>query len=192
MLIFRNDDVNPNTNILKLTRMYDDIINEFPDCRIISGVTLFSRRGSKGSVYDLIPFKDMGLDWLYKVDSVFSQVSRIPGEIASHGLFHVDHSKLSKDAQEMSILPSCNFLKTKKFIPPFNRFNNDTREICFKNNIEILSGPEWKSFEFQKFEEDHRFWYFHSWRFTQEELRKVLNVSSRDLGQLQTNINVSA
>lgn len=183
-MIFRNDDINPNTNLVHIREIYDKINSIHPGSRIISGVTLFSRGGIKGSVYDDIPFKDKPMKWLYDVDSVISNIDKIPGEIASHGMLHVDHSRLSKDAQEMSILTSCHYLKTKLFIPPFNRFNSVTEEICMENEIILIGGENWKSFEFQKFNPDHKFWYFHSWRFTINELKKALYVNRGLVGQL--------
>lgn len=191
-MIFRNDDISSNTNLVHVREIYDKIKSKYPTCRIISGVTLFSRGGIKGSVYDDVPFKNKPLKWFYDVDSVVSNLDRIPGEIAAHGTLHVDHTKLSRDAQEMSILTACNYLQTKLFIPPFNKFNDRTLDICVSNNIDLISGAVWKSLEFNKFDSNYKFWYFHSWRYTINQFKKAIYVNRGNLGFVQTNAPVSA
>ena len=192
LLIFRNDDICSNTNLMRLREMYEVIKQEHPAVRIISGVTLFSSGGTKGSIYDDIPFKDKPTNWFYGVDSFIKDISRVPGEIASHGLLHVDHSKISRDAQEMSILTSCNYLGTNLFIPPFNKFNADTVRICLNNNITIFNSKKWKSIEFEPFNTDHEYWYFHSWRYDKDTLRKAISVNSGNVGQLQADACISS
>lgn len=176
-LIFRNDDVNPNTNYAELFECYKVIKELFPSCEIVSGVTLFSKTSNKGSVYPGVPFKDKPVDWFYNVDRFMDDLELIQfGKLASHGLFHVDHSKISYDAQEMSIISSCRFLGTDLFIPPFNRWNDDTIKICDDYALNLISMKgQWKSFEYEIFNSNHPFWYFHSWRFNVKELREVLN-----------------
>jgi hypothetical protein len=86
--------------------------------------------------------------------------------VASHGLIHLDHSRVGYDAQEMNILTSCNLLKTNMFIPPFNRYNEDTVKICEKNGIELLVGG-WKSLKFNEYDPEHEKWYLHPWEWKQ-------------------------
>lgn len=171
-IIFRNDDVNPSTDFKNLVDCYVELIKAFPGCRIISGVTLFGKDNVRGSVYEDVPFKDKPNEWFYDVDQVVWSKPSIPGEIASHGLFHIDHSKASRETQELSIISSCKFLDTSIFIPPFNRYNNDTIDICEKNGIEIyLPSDGWKSLEYEIFYPEHKKWYFHSWKFNPEKLK---------------------
>ena len=174
-MIFRNDDVNPNTNLEALKSQYGLIWKLYPKSRIVSGVTLFAKNGSSEAIYDDIPFKDKDVKWFYDVNLFLSNLD-VRSEIASHGLIHVDHSKLSRDAQEMSILSSCNYLHTTLFIPPFNRYNTDTIDICHENNIRLVVGDMWKSFEFQKFNPEHKFWYYHSWRYDIRKLHEALSM----------------
>lgn len=184
-LTFRNDDVCPSTDYQDLFNQYTLIKERFPYCRIISGVSLIGVKNRLGSVYPGAPFKDMPVDWFYIVDSIMKTDINLMSDIASHGLFHVDHSKISKDAQEMSILGSCNLLDTKVFIPPFNRYNEDTLDICKKNNIEIIIPSQgWLSLEFNDFNEFHKLWYFHSWRLSNDQMKGIFNGNRANLGQL--------
>ena len=173
-LVFRNDDVNFNTNKKSLASIYGVIHSIFPNAEIWSGITLFSQKNDKGSIYETTPFKNNNNSWFYSNADSFMHDYRHPlYKIASHGLYHIDHSKVSRETQEMSILGSCGYLKTNKFIPPFNKYNQDTLDICFDNNIDIkVEG--WKSIEHEKFTPEHKYWYFHSWRFTPNQLKEVL------------------
>ena len=182
-LFFRNDDINPNTDIPKLIKCYRVIRELYPKAEIYSCITLFAKDHAGGSVYPNVPFKDNPTEWFYGIDRGTKwnwQDIHVPwfGTIVSHGLFHTDHSKLSKDAQEMSIIASCSFLKTKTFMPPYGRQNEDTIRICRDNNIQLILNVEWKSLEFNKFDPSHKHWYFHSWRYTPEKLREALSVSA--------------
>lgn len=173
-MIFRNDDVNPNTDLEELRDIYSEIYHKYPDVTIISGVTVFSGASTKQSIYEEVPFKHKPKTWFYKVKHVINSWF---GKVASHGLLHSDHSVLSKDAQEMSILTSCSYLDTDIFIPPFNRFNEDTISVCKENNIQLIGYNEkWLSLEHNNFNDQHDKWYFHSWRIHKEKMRNMLNV----------------
>lgn len=180
MLIFRNDDVTSNTNPLDLQRVYGAIHTTFPDAEIWSCLTLFCQRNNRGSVYQDVPFKSKDTNWFYQNADAFMTYKPLSKlfKVASHGLYHIDHSKVSRETQEMSIVGSCSYLKTDRFVPPFNRYNQDTLDICFDNNIKII--PEgWKSLEHEEFDPTHKLWYFHSWRWTAAKLKDVLSGSLR-------------
>lgn len=173
-LIIRNDDVNFNTNPKKLGEIYGAIHSILPDAEIWSVISIFGGRNSKGAVYGDLPLKDKDVNWFYKhSDCVMGNFGTPLFKVASHGLFHIDHSVVSRQTQEMSILSSCALLKTNLFIPPFNRSNQDTADICFDNDITLVSGG-WKSMDCEKFDLNHRLWYLHSWRWTAEKLKDYL------------------
>lgn len=180
-LIFRNDDINPNTNFYRLGKMYLAILSVFPEAEIWSCVTLFGKTNKDGSVYPGVPFKDNPLKWFYDVDDVMPYYDEIFGKLVSHGLLHADHSELTKDAQEMSIVTSCKFLKTNTFVPPFNRYNLATVDVCKDNNIKLVTNQGWKNFEYEKFDVTQKKWYFHSWRWTPDSLKKLLDENSRNV-----------
>lgn len=188
MIIFRNDDVSANTDRKKLASIYGVIHTMYPDAEIWSCITLFAQNNFKGSVYLDVPFKDKETNWFYKNADSFVQEYRHPlYKVASHGLYHIDHSNVSRETQEMSILGSCSYLKTKIFVPPFNKFNQDTIDICFDNGITIKTDG-WKSLEHNDFDSNHKFWYLHSWRYTINALKDKLNAdiaNRKQLGQLQ-------
>jgi len=181
-LVLRNDDVNPNTDFKDMADLYCDISEYIPNCRIISCFNFFARTCESGSVYPCVPFKDRPVNWFYSVNRVLNPYL-VSGDCASHGLFHIDHTKVGRETQEMSILSSCNMLKVKTFVPPFNRFNEDTIDICKENDIWLVGLDEkWKSIEHEEFDPSYKYWYFHSWRFNQRSLRKVLSGSSVNVG----------
>lgn len=175
-MLIRNDDISPSTDIERLHEIYDCIRSIVPIVKIMSGVTLFGLYNTKESVYPDLPLRDKDNKYLYKTNRVINRYSHIPGEIASHGLFHVKHSELYKDAQEMSIVGSCNFLNTDKFIAPFNDYNQDTIDVCVENKIELVTKAHyWKSMEHNEFDPNYRYWYFHSWKWSVKKLRGYLN-----------------
>lgn len=190
-LIVRNDDVNPNTDFLRLKEIYDVIKSILPTVEIWSCVTVFAGRNKRGSVYGDIPFKDKGSAWIYQhSDCVMGLAPSSLSKVASHGLFHIDHSAADYQTQEMSIVSSCAYLKTKTFVPPFNRLNQNTLDICFDHGIEIIVAG-WRSMDCEVFDINHSLWYLHSWRWTPAALKDYLYAGLRSpkngagLGQLQ-------
>lgn len=165
-LTIRIDDVSENT-------LYQDLIWQLGvwrkmGARIICGINVFCKEAKSGSVYPDLPLSNHPSRYFFDVDKVWEFGRIFNGiDIASHGLVHADHSKLSRDAQEMSILTSCSILRSKLFIPPFNRINEETVRICADNGIEIIGNCAnriWKSLEFEAFDATHEFWYYHPWR----------------------------
>lgn len=100
-------------------------------------------------------------------------------EIASHGLIHVDHRLLTKSQQEMSILISCSLTKSSTFIPPFNKYNADTQDICREHKIKLIKFEDgWLSMEHNKFHQNHDKWYLHAREFTIESFKEWFNASN--------------
>ena len=177
-IIFRNDDVSMASNVWDVHDMYKTINNKLPDAEIWSAVTVFSK-GRSGPVNPKLMYsqsKDNPFDFFYDVDSVW-RYKRGFGKLVSHGLFHVDHSRLDFKSAEMSILGSCKFLETDIFIPPYGRVNDAVIDVCKKHGIKLELGyplDGWKSLEFNKFDPTHEKWYFHSWRYTPETFKMDL------------------
>ncbi len=189
MIIFRNDDVSANTNYYQMQEIYSVIKDNFsPDVEIITGVSVYCKRNNTGALYPDLPLKNKTNEYLYDVDAHVIDDGRLTNTIASHGLFHVKHSELLEDAQKMSIISSCKYLKTNKFIAPFNYYNNITEKICFENGIDLINSKyEWKSLEHNDFDSSHKYWYFHGWRFNKDTFRNKINadiatVNSKQLG----------
>lgn len=99
---------------------------------------------------------------------------------ASHGLIHVDHRLMTKEAQEISIITSCYLVATSApvsgkmmFVPPFNKWNGDTMEICKEHNIELVMFESgWTCPEHEKYSESIDLWYIHSREWTVETFKK--------------------
>lgn len=176
-LTFRIDDVSSNTDMPSLKRMIRFLKGEFI-CDVWLCVNIFSMRALDGSVYPNPPFKSRERAFFYGVNQYKDTTKMSLGQdaIVSHGLFHADHSALSRDAQEMSILGSCNILNASIFVPPFNRFNEDTRSVCSEHGIRLIESANegWRSLEHEPFTLAHERWYFHPWRFSEEEFKGVI------------------
>lgn len=96
---------------------------------------------------------------------------------ASHGLFHIDHRLLTKEVQEVSILASCSLSKSKIFVPPFNKWNKDTENICKNNGILLIKFEDgWKCAEYEPFDEKQDLWYIHAREWTLESFKKWLKL----------------
>jgi hypothetical protein len=86
---------------------------------------------------------------------------------AGHGLIHVDHRLLQKQAQELSIITSCSLSKSSFFVPPFNKWNDDTESICAEHGIKLIKFEDgWLCCEHNNFNPNHNLWYLHAREFT--------------------------
>lgn len=184
-LTFRIDDVSANTDLSELRKMIKYLKDSYV-CEVWLCVNPFSKESICGSVYPNPPFKDNSEHgFFYRTNKWMDGRSLKLGQdkIVSHGLFHADHSVLQYDAQEMSIIGSCEILKADTFVPPFNRFNNATDCICRMNKIKLVKSYEenWKSLEHEDFNLSHTNWYFHPWRFTFEEFKNALTRKRQDV-----------
>lgn len=113
----------------------------------------------------------------YEVDKC--GIPKIPDWItrASHSLIHIDHRLLTKEAQEMSILVSCSLIKCSILVPPFNKWNKDTEDICKEHDIKLIKFEEgWKCCEYNEYDDNHNLWYLHSREFTFENFKKWLKI----------------
>lgn len=184
-MVVRLDDVNPNLDWDDLHEQVTILQDYFDE--ILLGVNLFGKESVNGAIHPCLPMKNQSTKYFYDVDrmvnmeiiNTFSQMDKV--EIVSHGLVHAMHSKLTKDAIEMSILTSCSFLGTKQFIPPFNEVNADVVAVCQENGIELIGNNDkydWHSLETDTFSKDMKDWYYHPWRLNAEQLYLALDRAS--------------
>lgn len=174
--ILRVDDVGSNTDMKELSEMLRAYRLRVPNGKIWLAVSMLSKANTIGSVYPDPPFKHKEKEYFYNVNSMIRDFD-LDGEIVSHGLVHADHSKLQYDAQEMSIVTSCNFLGTKIFVPPFNRYNEATEGVCRINKIDLVKVQDgWKSLDYNEFNMNHKKWYFHPWKYAASTFKKVIGV----------------
>lgn len=171
---FRFDDV-CGTADMKLTNQLTDIlINRFPYCSVIWAISPLVHDSQKDT-QRVFPKEWNALSDFrqhYKLNT-FSEINGRDGVIvATHGLIHVDHRLLSREAQELSILLSASLVNANIFVPPFNKWNSDTESICFDNDIKLIKFEDgWKSMEFNKFNEDQQLWYLHAREWTIESFK---------------------
>lgn len=169
----RFDDISRNTNMTVVDGMIEHVIRlNYTPMLCVSPLTHSSER-TTGRVFPerIKPLSDHRS--FYKVNSCMVSFQRDNCIIASHGLIHVDHRLLSYEAQEMSILVSCSLTNSLTFVPPFNKWNKDTEQICMDNNIELVKYEDgWRSMEYNKFDPSHNKWYFHPYLWTPESFKK--------------------
>lgn len=189
-MIFRLDDISGNTNFTKLSRLLHTILSRY-NCEIWLAASILSKKNSKGSVYPDPPFKDKENDYFWDVDQFFTNLDLHENlmpyvKVVSHGLLHCDHTRVDRDAQEMSIVTSCNILGADIFVPPFNRWNYATSEICDEHDIELVRYEDgWLSLEHNDFYPSHERWYLHPWMWTNKKLKDKLDASKK-LGQFHS------
>lgn len=172
MTIFRNDDVNPNSNIEDIKKIYALIKQYVPDAKIYSAINIFAKTSDNGSAYQQIVHNEIDFK---DVDKMFD-FSQLPflENIISHGVWHLDHKHTDPEVQLYSIVSSCRLLNTNIFIPPFWRWNATTQQICRKNNIKLWVNEPWVNLDDQPFDPSHKFYLLHSWKHTPESFEQIL------------------
>jgi len=180
-ILFRNDDVNPNSDFKAIRKMYDTILQYFPNAEIYSCVNLFSQETSEGNVYP--PTKKLAKDRDYfLVNKMFDFKSlKYLERIVSHGMWHLDHKHCNNELQKYSIVSSCRILKTNLFVPPFWRYNQDTRDICSEYGIKLWVDTTWINFDNLDIIPEKRYYLFHSWKFTPESFAKKMKENIKTL-----------
>ncbi len=173
---FRFDDVCINANLDTIADVTYYLLEHFPSCEIIYGISPLVHSGVGERVFPKI-FNAMS-DYrnFYTPDRIgFPKLGELNDSVvlAGHGLIHVDHRLLHPKAQEMSILVSCSLAKSKIFIPPFNKWNSATDHICEENGIELIKFENgWLSCEHNDFNPEHKLWYLHARDFNINDVIK--------------------
>lgn len=181
--IFRFDDVCINADMSHVEKMTNFLFKNFPNCEIIWAISplvhdmsLESNSVSKQRIFPKILNAHSDFKVYYKVDKAGLPDFNPNVTIAGHALIHVDHRLLDRSAQEMSILISCSLCKSKVFVPPFNKWNKDTEEICKENDIKLIKFEDgWKSIEYNKYDPNHNLWYLHAREIEFENFTKWFN-----------------
>jgi len=91
----------------------------------------------------------LGIPDLARVSKMDEHVS-----FCAHGMFHIDHRLISKEAQEINIISSLSLVEheckthdldfIRAFIPPFNKTNSDTTEIGKDHRVHIVAWDEYR------------------------------------------------
>lgn len=157
---FRNDDVSYDTCFEKF-QIFCQIFHQYGLTQV-HGITLYGRTStlfndglipveyeneksiSMMSNRKIIELSD-GIRFADRIDLI-NYLSKIPDEIALHGLYHTDYSKMTYAEQKSDIeegLKILNQLFPNKFIQyfiaPFNKTNKHTFTVCKEFNLEVLT-----------------------------------------------------
>ena len=180
---FRFDDVCINANMDLINDMTNFLVDRFPNCVVLWGVSPLvhdmseeKNEVTKQRIFPKILNAHSDYRRYYDVDLAGLPDFNTKATLAAHGLVHVDHRLLPKPAQELSILISVSLVKSKIFIPPFNKWNKDTDEICKDHGIELIKFEDgWLSMEHNKYNETHDKWYLHAREFSFESFKEWFN-----------------
>lgn len=173
MLTFRFDDVCVNADLNLIQQMTDYVYDTFQDCTVIYGVSPLVHRTNNQRVFPEILNAMSDNRNFYKVEIAGIPKLDARPMRAGHGLIHIDHRLLTKEVQELSIIASCSLVGAHMFIPPFNKWNKDTEEICAGNDIGLVKFESgWKSMEYNSYNLKHRLWYLHAREWTIESFKQ--------------------
>lgn len=178
--IFRFDDVCINTDMGLIEKMTEFIYAEIKNSEVMYCISPLVHDMSYENIKDkqrifpkiLNAYSDYKM--YFNIDKLgLPEIKNKDIILASHGLIHVDHRLLTKEQQEMSILISCSLVKSKYFVPPFNKWDKNTEQICQDNNISLIKFEEgWLSMEHNCYYENHIKWYLHSREFEFENFKQ--------------------
>jgi hypothetical protein len=182
---FRFDDICINTDLKNAIEIAEYIKKNVPNVEIIFCISPLVHdissddedNISRQRVFPKIFNAYSDFRKFYEVDKC--GIPEIPTWITrgSHSLIHVDHRLLTKEAQEMSILVSCSLIKASIFVPPFNKWNKNTEDICKEYDIKLIKfEDEWKCCEYNEYNHKHNLWYLHSREHTLESFKKWLKI----------------
>lgn len=171
-MIFRIDDVSVNTDRGGLYALIDTVRRHVPGVKILLAVSpLVHDVSHEPSPDNERPFPKILLAMSDHRKMFSVQRCGIPGDltcigedaIASHGLVHVDHRLMGREAQELSIVTSCSLVESSIFVPPFNKWNKDTESVCAEHGIELVKFEDgWKHVNYNVFDPGHLKWYMHT------------------------------
>jgi hypothetical protein len=194
---FRNDDVAWDTPL----KRFEDFCQIFHRYNLIQihGVTLrgrtasFFQNGQEATEYDseasissLDNQRIVELSQNYRFedrDDLIAFLRQGPDEIALHGLYHTDYSRMTAEEQRRHIHQGLEILEKlfphkpiRYFIPPFNRFNEATAQVCQEVGIYplstlgvhleaemdhlVLSADTWYRYHHHRFYPESRFRYY--------------------------------
>jgi hypothetical protein len=170
-MIFRIDDVSVNTDLEKLKKIVNTIGKAAPQAKFLFAISPLVHDVSKERVGD----HERAFPRLLSAHSDHREMFSVrrlglpefkvgySAQLASHGLVHVDHRLMGREAQELSIVTSCALVDTSTFVPPFNKYNKDTIDVCEEHGIDLVKFEHgWRHVRFNDFEPTHELYYLHT------------------------------
>ena len=172
-MILRFDDITKYTDLDEIHEMVSPLLSK--GVKIMFCISPFVAGDDKDRVFPAIWKAYSDPCKFFEVEDMGIPDTPYYAKIASHGLIHIDHRLLHTGAQAMSIVASCSLLNCKTFVPPFNKWNHITEQICASYDIELIKFEDgWLSCEHNKFDPEHEKWYLHHRNFTQEKWNQWL------------------
>jgi hypothetical protein len=187
--IFRFDDVCLNTDMKLIEDMSEFIFDNINNVSVVWGVSplmhdmSYENQRDKQRTFPKILNAYSDYRIFFNVDRAgIPEIKNKNIIVASHGLVHVDHRLLTKEQQEMSILISSSLCKSTTFIPPFNKWDKNTEEVCKQANITLIKFEEgWLSMEHNHYNKSHFKWYLHSRAFSLKSFKEWFNLNKNEL-----------
>ena len=188
--MLRIDDISVNLDYERLTSFLQLVRSKYPQVSILLAVSPMvfdmskwepTSESTKERVFPAIlnamsdhrvyfKVEKIGIpSWLHDV------VDKYQCTLATHGLIHVDHRLLSRDLQELSVISSASLVNAKIFVPPFNKYNDETVEICHRNEIELIRWEDgWTHLGYHPFADNGRKYYVHLHDYPGEKLFSLI------------------
>ena len=184
MKTFRFDDISINTDMVTANKMMEYIYKNIPSSRVIYAMSPMvfnmSKEDSSERKQSLFPKMMNALsDYKLRYKVQLCGLPDIPSKVirAGHGLVHIDHRLMDKPAQELSIVASCGLADGNIFVPPENKWNHHTEDICREHQIELIKFENgWLSMEHNLYDESHDLYYCHPRAFKSWFENKKLDV----------------
>ncbi len=176
-MIFRIDDVTINTPPAKLKQIIDLILRYYPSAEIWNAVALCVADMSSDPKPDRMNPSIWNCHSDHRIFYTMNKIgvpdlTDIPGKVVSHGFVHVDHRLLHRSLQEWNIIASCSILSTDTFVPPYNKWNDDTEQICNNNSIKLAKWEDgWNHLVYKPVRGMN---YLHTYDMTIEQLEDKL------------------
>ncbi len=188
-LVFRIDDISVNTSETRLRHQISTLLTKFPESTILLGISplVFTMNNAAPLAQERIFPKILNA---YSDHTLFYKAERlgVPDYVwdliqnpritkASHGLLHVDHRLLDRGAQELSILTSCSLADSDSFIPPFNKWNRDTEDICRERGIKLIKFEDgWRHLGYNAIDSEMtELYYYHTHDFSDDGFQAAIS-----------------
>lgn len=183
-MLVRIDDISDNCDFDKLQSMVDAVL-DIIGARIMLCLSPFcSSNATDGWVFPRRLMAVSEVSEFFKMDTMSQRAldfcreqivnsSRI--SIAGHGIIHVDHRLLCKQAQEISVCISSSIVGSLTFVPPFNKWNSDTEEVCRKHGIRLVKFEDgWRHVLYNKKNDTFLDYYLHVCDMSLEQFKEWL------------------
>ena len=178
-MLMRFDDISDNTDFDKLQSMIDTVL-DIEGSKVLLCLSPFcSSEATDGWVFPRWLMAVSNISEFFKMDRISAKAidfckSAMNGtgriSLAGHGVAHVDHRLLCRQAQELSICISSSIVGSLTFVPPFNKWNRDTEEVCCEHGVRLVKFEDgWRHVLYNKLNPTFPHYYIHVCDMSAEE-----------------------